>query len=180
MALSPVWQHVTEFVKLLTTFPTQADHKLRCHFKTATFGHHILLAISTAIVTPGRENSQINTQTVHNRLSTTVKKDVRSRSMSRWLADRLDVSRASNICGMCLIVDLDVMILKMLKKLKKYLCQKWEAIPLREIQNLIRSMHRCCTTVVNANGGHTWYWMIVAFWKDPYVISDINSLNLFW
>ena len=42
-------------------------------------------------------------------------------------------------------------------QLEEFLRQEWEAIPLHEIQNLIRSMRRRCTTVVNANGGHTRY-----------------------
>ena len=42
-------------------------------------------------------------------------------------------------------------------QLEKFLRQEWEAIPLHEFQNLIQPMHRYCTTVINANGGHTQY-----------------------
>ena len=40
-------------------------------------------------------------------------------------------------------------------QLKDFLRQEWEAIPLHEIQNLIRSMRKRCTAVVNTNVGHT-------------------------
>ena len=74
----------------------------------------------------------------------------------------------SKICEMCLIVTLDVMILKThTDLLEEVLRQEWEVIPLHEIQNLIRSMHRRCITVVNANGGHTRYWTICDFLKWP-------------
>ena len=74
VALSLVWQHVTEFVELLTTFLEQADYKLRRQFKTATFRRYIyviafLRATSTAMVIPGRENDRISAQTVRNRLA---------------------------------------------------------------------------------------------------------------
>ena len=65
-------------------------------------------------------------------------------------------------------------------QLEEFIRQEWEAVPLHEIQTFIWSMRRCCTTLVNANGGHTRYWTICDFWNDPYVIIDVNSLNLFW
>ena len=40
VSLSPVWQDITEFVELLMTFPAQADHELRCQFKTTIFRCH--------------------------------------------------------------------------------------------------------------------------------------------
>ena len=66
VALSPVWQHVTEFVELLMTFPAQEDHKLQRQFKTTPFGrhiyiftlfHHFVAAMSTDMITTGRENN---------------------------------------------------------------------------------------------------------------------------
>jgi len=42
-------------------------------------------------------------------------------------------------------------------QLKKFLRQEWEAISLHEIQHVIWSMRRYCTTVVNVNREHTRY-----------------------
>ena len=92
----------------------------------------------------------------------------------------LQIFPQSNICRMCLIVALDVVILKTFDQLEEILRQEWEAIPLHEIQYLIRSMRRRCTAVANANEWHTRYWTICDFWNDTYVISDVNSLNQFW
>ena len=63
VALSPVWQHVAEFVELLTAFPAQAHHKVRRQFKTATFGRHIYVIAfyrQRVVVTPSRENDRIS------------------------------------------------------------------------------------------------------------------------
>ena len=52
-------------------------------------------------------------------------------------------------------------------QLDECLHQEWETILLHKIQNLIWSMRRCCATVVNANGRHTWYWTICDCLKWP-------------
>ena len=85
-----------------------------------------------------------------------------------------------NICGIFLILTLDIMILIIFTSWRSFYVKSER----RSFYMKSRTLFGPCAdaaplSLTQTEGTHS-IERFVTFWNDPYVISDINLLNLFW
>ena len=103
------------------------------------------MATSTARVTPGTHNSSISVQTIRNRL-----REAERRTSPDITGNNVAYGHKPTIAGLA-------------NNALHFTQSHWAHLgPVGlEVANLVQSMRRRCTAVLNAAGGHTRYWLLL-------------------